>query len=73
MLPEPLTPENLEQLRRSVVMVTPRHPSALDREAASGLLEELQRLQSADRRLSDLVQALRALLRAADGPTESER
>lgn len=64
---EPLTPESIEQLRRSVAMLTPRQPSGLNREAALRLYEELQRLQGADRRLRELVEALRALLAAADG------
>lgn len=60
MLPEPLTPETLEQLRRSVVILTPRHPAALNREDALALMEKLQSLQGADRRLNELVEALRA-------------
>ena len=48
-------------------MLTPRQPSGLDREAALELYEELQRLQGADRRLRELVEALRALRAAADG------
>lgn len=47
-------------------MLTPRHPSALDREAALALLEELQRPQDTDRRLDDLVKALRRLVVAAE-------
>lgn len=66
MLPEPLTPETIEQFRRSVTMLAPRHPAALDREAALELLEEMLRLQAADRRLTELVDALRGLLAAAD-------
>jgi len=66
MLPEPLTPETLEQLRRAVAMLTPRHPAALNREDALALMEKLQSLHGADRRLSELVEALRGLLRAAD-------
>jgi hypothetical protein len=48
-------------------MLTPRHPSALDREAALALMAELQRLQQADRRLALLVSQLRGLLDAAEG------
>jgi hypothetical protein len=62
---DPLRPEAIEQLRRSLVMLTPRQPSGLNREAALALLEELQRLQGADRRLEELVAALTALLAAA--------
>ncbi len=68
-LPEPLTPESLERLRRSVVMLTPRYAAALDREAALAVLEELQRLQHADRRLGELVKAIRGLLAAAERST----
>jgi hypothetical protein len=41
-----LTTTGVERLRRSVAMLAPRHPAALDRETALALLEELQRLQS---------------------------
>jgi hypothetical protein len=46
-----LTPSGIENLRRSVVMLTPRQASGLDREDAMVLLEEIQRLQ---RRCGDL-------------------
>lgn len=61
-----LTPEALEQARRSIVLLTPGQPSGLDREAAIAVLAELQRLQGADRRLSTLVKSLRALLGVAE-------
>jgi hypothetical protein len=41
-----LTPAGIERLRRSVAMLTPRHASALNRETAMAVLEELQRLQA---------------------------
>ena len=41
-----LTPAGTERLRRSIAMLAPRHSAALDREAALGLLEEVQRLQA---------------------------
>jgi hypothetical protein len=44
-------PADLERIRRSVVVLAPRHPSALDREAAIKVLEELQRLEGRDRRI----------------------
>ena len=66
-LPDPLTPEALEQVRRSIAMLRPGESSGLDREAALELIEELQRIESADRRLGELVDALRGLLAAADG------
>ena len=43
-----------------------QHPAALNREDALALMEKLQSLHGADRRLTDLVEALRGLLRAAD-------
>ncbi len=66
LLPDPLTPEALEQARRSIVLLTPGQPSGLDREAAIAVLAELQRLQGADRRLSALVKSLRTLLGVAE-------
>jgi hypothetical protein len=40
-----LTPVGIENLRRSVVMLSPQQPSGLNREDAVVLLEEIQRLQ----------------------------
>jgi hypothetical protein len=40
-----LTPGGIENLRRSVAMLTPQQPSGLAREDAMVLLEEIQRLQ----------------------------
>ena len=65
-LPDPLTPEALEQVRRSVTMLARGQPSGLDREAALALLEELQRREHAGRRRAELVAALRTLLAAAE-------
>jgi hypothetical protein len=56
------TPEDLERTRRSVVMLAPRHPGGLDREAAIEVLEELQRLQSRDRRVQELLDQVATLL-----------
>ena len=64
-MPDPLTPEALEQIRRSVTMLSRGQPSGLDREAALALLEELQRREHAGRRRAELVEALRTLLAAA--------
>lgn len=58
-------PEDLERIRRSVVLLTPRHPAALDREAAIAVLEELQRLQSRDRRVTDLLNRVSTMIEAA--------
>lgn len=58
-------PEDVERIRRSVVLLAPKHPGGLDREAAIAVLEELQRLQSRDRRVTELLDRVRALLEAA--------
>jgi hypothetical protein len=41
-----LTPAGIERLRRSIAMLAPRHASAMNRETALTVLEELQRLQA---------------------------
>ena len=56
----------LENLRRSIVVLTPGQPAGLDRERAVALLDELQRLQRTDRRYRQLVDQLRGLLDDAD-------
>ena len=63
--PASFVPEDLERIRRSITLLTPRQPSGLDREAAIALLEELQRLQSKDRRVTQLLDELAALIDAA--------
>ncbi len=65
MLPDPLTPETLEQFRRSLAMLGHRQPSGLDRETAMQLIEELQRREGADRRLGEMIQTLRDLVARA--------
>ena len=64
-LPDPLTSEALEQLRRSIVLLGPGQPCGLDREAAVALLEALQRLQTKDRRVFRLLDDVARLLEAA--------
>jgi hypothetical protein len=54
--------EDLERLRRSVVLLAPRHPGGLDREAAIAVLEELQRLQTRDLRVTELLDQVQAML-----------
>jgi hypothetical protein len=54
--------EDLERLRRSVVLLAPRHPGGLDREAAIAVLEELQRLQTRDQRVTELLDQVRAMI-----------
>ena len=63
-------PEDLERLRRSVVLLAPRHPGGLDREAAIAVLEELQRLQTRDRRVTELLDQVAALIDAARAEPE---
>jgi hypothetical protein len=53
-----LSPAGTERLRRSIAMLAPRHASAMNRETALAVLEELQRLQTQlretpDRRFTD--------------------
>lgn len=55
-------PEDLERMRRSVVLLAPKHPGGLDREAAIAVLEELQRHQGRDRRVRELLDQVAALL-----------
>ncbi len=63
--PHSFNPEDLERIRRSIALLAPRQPSGLDREAAMALLEELQRLQSNDRRVIRLLDQVAALVKAA--------
>lgn len=58
-------PEDVEQVRRSIALLQPKAPSGLDRDAAIALIEELQRLQTKDRRVIRLLAAFAALLDAA--------
>ena len=60
-----LSPEDLERIRRSIVLLAPRQPAGLDREAAVALLGELQRLQGKDRRVQHLLDQVAALLASA--------
>jgi hypothetical protein len=60
---DPLTSSELENLRRSIAMIKPGQPAtALGREQALKFLAELQRLEQRDRRVSELVAQLRAVL-----------
>jgi hypothetical protein len=61
-----LDPNELEHLRRSIAMLPPGRP-ALEREQATRLIGELQRLQRSDRRYVDLIGQLRALLDGLPG------
>jgi hypothetical protein len=54
--------EDLERLRRSVVLLAPRHPGGLDREAAIAVLEELQRLQTRDQRVTEMLDQVGAMI-----------
>ncbi len=46
-------------------MLAPRHPAALDREAALRLLTELQRLLNRDRRMGQLLEQVRYRTKSA--------
>jgi hypothetical protein len=59
---DPIDPHELERLRRSIAMLRPDQPAGMKREEATRILEELQRLQRSDRRHSELVARLRAVL-----------
>jgi hypothetical protein len=62
-LVDPLESWELENLRRSIVMIRAGEPAtALDRDRALKFLAELQRLERRDRRVSELVAELRAVL-----------
>jgi hypothetical protein len=61
-----LQPHNLEQLRRSIAMLSPGQKASLDRDHAVRLLEELRRLQRSDKRYHETVVQLRAILRRLD-------
>ena len=63
--PHSFNPEDLERIRRSIALLAPKQPSGLDREAAMALLEELQRLQTNDRRVIRLLDEVAALVDAA--------
>ena len=58
----PSSVEETEQLRRSVAMLAPRHPAAVDRELALDILSELQRLQRRERHLSEAIRRARKVL-----------
>ncbi len=64
-IPHSFDSEDLERVRRSIALLAPKQPSGLDREAAMALLEELQRLQSNDRRVIRLLDDVAALVEAA--------
>ena len=57
-----LSPIEIDRLRRSVAMLAPDHPSGLNREAALRVLTELERLQRRDRRVTELLAQVQALL-----------
>ena len=64
-----LAAHELENLRRSIAMLRPGHPTGLGRERATRLIEELQRLPRSDGRYQYLVAQLRALVDGAGGDT----
>lgn len=62
----------LERVRRSITLLFPKQPSGLDREAAIALIEELQRMQSKDRRVTELIEQVGNLLEAARASEQAE-
>lgn len=67
-----LTPEELERIRRSIVLLAPRQPAGLYREAAMTVLAELQRLQGKDRRVQRLLEQVAGLLDSARADDEAD-
>ncbi len=65
--------EETEQLRRSIVMLAPRHPAAIDRELALEILAELLRLQRRARHLSEAIQLARKVLDESDEDDRATR
>jgi hypothetical protein len=61
-----LAAHELENLRRSIAMLRPLHPAALDRERAIRLLEQLQRVERSDRKYRQLVEQIRSILDGID-------
>jgi hypothetical protein len=61
-----LAAHELENLRRSIAMLRPCRPAALDQERAIRLLDELQRLERSDRRYRQLIEQIRSLLDRLD-------
>jgi hypothetical protein len=59
--------EETEQLRRSIVMLAPRHPAAID------ILAELLRLQRRARHLSEAIQLARKVLDESDEDDRATR
>jgi hypothetical protein len=57
-------------IRRSVVLLAPRHPAGLDREAAIAILAELQRLQSWDRQVTELLDRVSAMIETVRNATK---
>ncbi len=62
---DPIEPHSVEQLRRSIAMLTPGAAATIDRERAMALLAELQRLQHEHRQV---VAQLRGLLGQMEQP-----
>jgi hypothetical protein len=63
-----MTPEDVERLRRSIAMLRPGSATAVDRERALELLEELQRLDHLSRRYEEAIGQLRTILATLEGP-----
>lgn len=57
-----MEPWEIEQLRRSIVMLSPGQTTALRREEALAVLDELQGIQRESRRYRELVEKIRGLM-----------
>ncbi|HUP70681.1 MAG TPA: hypothetical protein VM142_12830 [Acidimicrobiales bacterium] len=52
------------------MLLAPRHPAGLDREAAIAILAELQRLQSWDRQVTELLDRVSAMIETVRNATK---
>jgi hypothetical protein len=65
-----VTPEELERLRRSIVMLSPgQMVSGVKREDALDIIRELQDSRSETKRYREAVAQLRRVLQALERPT----
>jgi hypothetical protein len=65
---DPIEPHAVENLRRSIVMLSPGQAARIDRDKAILLLEELQRLQHERREVVAQLQGLLGALEGSTGP-----
>lgn len=65
---DPIEPHSVENLRRSIAMLTPGQAAPIDRERALRLLAELQRLQHEHRIVVAQLRGLLATLEDSPNP-----